>query len=252
MLFRDWILSLLHRSDTRQNSESKIDVSVSIVPNNDLTEKQSTVLFRPLPIFRYRVIGVKPETGRKNKLIICAASMDSAIYISKHKGFSDPFEVTAEDVETVQQANMPTEKQLEYAHDLGIVLPQHATRSNTDDDMELPSVGLMQYLQCLSKQPVEPYTGKFAAIAEILYYANDLQICTFYAYAVTCSLNKRTLQNPLLDQQYRTYETIGNRLSADKKLLQSVRSRPARDYIKPNKNTAAYKAIAFDVSQILY
>lgn len=216
------------------------------------------IIFHPLPITRYKVIGVNPKTGRKNKKDICAGSKESAIYIAKYKGLSDPFEVLEESKEIVQQMNMPTEKQVAYARDLGIVIPLHATRSNisamisrvTDDDMEQPSVGIMQFLQCLSKDPVEPYTGKNAAISQILYYANDLQTCIFYVYAVTCATKNRSLQNPLLDQQFSTYEKIGERLSKDEKLLQSVRRRPAADYIKPSKNTAAYKAVSFEISRL--
>ncbi len=90
---------------------------------------------------RYEVSGINPKTKRKNKRIFDCFSEQDAIDHMLLSGFTEPF--TVEFV----KFDEPTERQLSYANDLGIQIPERASKQDVsalisrvvDDDETLPS-----------------------------------------------------------------------------------------------------------------
>ena len=68
----------------------------------------------------FQVVGKNPDTKRKNKRIIEAKTQEIAYEKAKEKGIVEPFEIT------ILPAPKPTERQLEYAQDLGAPIPKGA------------------------------------------------------------------------------------------------------------------------------
>ena len=119
-----------------------------------------------------------------------------------------------------------------------------------ENDMKNPTMGLVQYLMSLDEIYPNPYIGENAVIEWILHIADARELCTFYAYAVWCGSKSVRLGNLKTHRLAYAFYRMGERLAKDNKLLQSVQRRPVEDYLKTSKNTAAYKAIAFEVSRL--
>ncbi len=71
---------------------------------------------------RYQVVGINPKTNRKNKRVYEEPTESWAILRAKQNGLIEPFEVVA-----IPSAE-PTERQLDYAKDLGITVPEGACK----------------------------------------------------------------------------------------------------------------------------
>lgn len=69
---------------------------------------------------RYQVIGINPKTKRRNKRIYDEQSEDRALKKAEDDGFVAPFEIT------IIPFDPPSERQLSYAKDLGISIPDGA------------------------------------------------------------------------------------------------------------------------------
>lgn len=69
---------------------------------------------------RYQVIGINPKTKRRNKRIYDEQSEDRALKKAEDDGFVTPFEIT------IIPFDPPSERQLSYAKDLGIAIPDGA------------------------------------------------------------------------------------------------------------------------------
>lgn len=90
---------------------------------------------------RYEVSGINPKTKRKNKRIFDCFSEQDAIEHMLLSGFTEPFTVK------FVKFDEPTERQLSYAKDLGIQIPEGACKQDVsalisrvvDDDEALPS-----------------------------------------------------------------------------------------------------------------
>lgn len=84
----------------------------------------------------YQVIGINPKTGRKNKRVYKEFREEYAIKRAEIEGFVAPFEVH------LLKSESPSERQLEYAKELGITIPEGVCRLDvsalisrvTDDD----------------------------------------------------------------------------------------------------------------------
>lgn len=69
---------------------------------------------------RYQVVGINPKTGRKNKRIYEEMKEEYAIKRAEIDGFAAPFEVN------LLPSREPSERQLAYAKDLCIAIPEGA------------------------------------------------------------------------------------------------------------------------------
>ena len=145
----------------------------------------------------------------------------------------------------------PTEKQLNYATDLGIEVVSGMTKSDlsaviarvVDEDFENPSIGLLKYAQENGEAP-SPYLGLADAVAIAKWHLKDPELCAFYLYCAYCSQLRMPIDNlndSDLSEKIRAY---GIEMSEDQKVVNSIRNRPSKDSVRPNKKTAAYAAAA--------
>ena len=88
----------------------------------------------------YQVVGINPKTGRKNKRVYKEFQEKHAIKRAEIEGLVAPFEVH------LLKSEAPSERQIEYAGNLGITIPDGACRldvsaliSRVTDDDECPA-----------------------------------------------------------------------------------------------------------------
>lgn len=93
---------------------------------------------------RFRVVGVNPETGRRNTRRFEARNEDAARAAAVSDGLAEPLEIEVEPMDE------PSERQVAYALDLEATLPEGACKEDvsaiisriTDEDEDAPDPGL--------------------------------------------------------------------------------------------------------------
>lgn len=141
----------------------------------------------------------------------------------------------------------PTQKQLNYAAKLGIVVYPHMSKSDLsavitkveDNDMIVPDIGLLQFAQENGESP-SPYLGLNNALHIATYHLNDKEICSFYLYCLYCSGLGKAIENLNSSELKEKFVSLGAELSQDAKAVDAIRNRPSSDFAKPNKRTTAY------------
>jgi hypothetical protein len=194
---------------------------------------------------RFRVIGKNTATGRQNTKIIEAKDETAAVAQAEAGGLAGPFTIT---VESTQE---PTDRQVDYALDLGASLPFGACSEDvsaiisriTDDDEEGPleafaefahAIGV-RFSRCIGKQAL--YYATFSG-------AGERDKTALYVYAVHVSLTGGEIGNLLISPLRDTFYEFADAALSDAALMKSINGRSGIDLTAPNKNTAAYKAAA--------
>ena len=122
---------------------------------------------------KYQVYGMNPSTGRKNKRVYEAFTEEEATEKAKEVGLVEPFEIL------VIASREPTERQLSYALDLGLSVPDDACFYDvsamisraTDDDLEMAD-GYLLKLANRRHVKVSRYIGK-KALKELMRVVAD-------------------------------------------------------------------------------
>lgn len=169
-------------------------------------------------------------------------------------GTSEPDEepdLTPLPIEVVYfKKDKPSQKQLEYARDLGInVLDSHyfvdvsqMISRYEDRDYKKPPLALAQYALSIGAE-ITPYVGANAIIGRIQHKLSKHERIAFYAYAVYCSALCKELGNFKDSPYHDKFIEFGFEKSEDERFLKSIEGRPNSDYYKPNRNTVAYAAV---------
>ena len=145
----------------------------------------------------------------------------------------------------------PTEKQVKYAEDLGIVLPDGVSKSDVscmidrvkgEDVAESPSRELAQLaggLGCV----FSPYISREGLLRTIVYHVKDRERAALYAYAVKQAEAGAALGNMLADPECARFYAFADAIADNPAVVKSINEREPSDYERPNRGTNAYKAV---------
>lgn len=165
----------------------------------------------------------------------------------------------------------PTEKQLAYAADLGITLPEGVGKADVSailsrvEDGE-PDISSEKFLGPKERQyEIIPLPGPdvdFAAFAqqsglefsryiggsdlldEVVCSLNNEEKAAFYAYCVVCQETNSPIKNMLEHPRLNDFYTYAKLVVKDESLLASLNRIRPYEYLKPHRGTKAYKAAA--------
>jgi len=146
----------------------------------------------------------------------------------------------------------PTEKQLSYLKDLGVLIPDGITkddasymisRATGDDDMESPGPELVSLAVGLGIR-FSAFIGATGLLRQIVRQTGERDRAALFGYAVRQSLRGSDLGNMLDDPAVGSFYSFADQVIADPALLRSLNGREPADYIHPYKGTAIYKAAA--------
>lgn len=213
---------------------------------------------------RYRVHGIKAETGRKNTRYYDAKTEDEALQMAKANGLIDPFEIV------LVPHDAPTERQISYLQSWNAPLPEGATkhdvstilsrledsdivvsRKRVSDDLEVryifcvpgPSEGLAVFADNHGLR-FSKYIGRSALINQIVNEFSIRDKAAFYSYCVLCDKNSSEIGN-LDDSKHkeRLYQ-LADIVANDSALTKSLTERHFTDYLQPHKGTKIYKSVS--------
>lgn len=192
---------------------------------------------------RFRVVGKNVTTGRKNTKIIEAKDDKTAIAQAEACGLIGPFTIT------VEQMQEPTERQVDYALDLGASLPSGACFEDisaiisriVDDDEEGPLEAFGEFAHAIGIK-FSRFIGKRALYNITFNEATERDRAALYAYAVYVSLVGGKLGNLLISPLRDVFYQFADVALSDTALMKSLNGRSGADLTAPNKNTIAYKA----------
>ena len=165
----------------------------------------------------------------------------------------------------------PTEKQLEYAADLGITLPEGVGKADVsailsrveegelDESSEKrlgpnerqyeiiplpgPDVDFAAFAQ-QSGFEFSRYIGGDALLDEVVCSLNNEEKAAFYAYCVVCQETNSPIKNMLEHPRLNDFYTYAKLAVNDESLLASLNRIRPHEYLKPHRGTKAYKAAA--------
>lgn len=195
------------------------------------------------------------KTGRKNlyKKTIYAQTKDDAIaQIIDIQFIDDP------KIEIIYFP-MPTERQINYATDLGAIIPPNATRedvsaiisrftgalgdSHYDPPQESPSEEFALFAQKMGIR-FSKFIGEDDLFNAVVHGLEKRDKIAFYAYCVLKSRHNINVSTspeyPDLTKCYKFADTV----LSSKAILSSINDRTPDDYKNPHKGTTIYKAVA--------
>ena len=147
----------------------------------------------------------------------------------------------------------PTDRQLEYLHDLGVFVPDGITkqdascmisRATGEDSEEGPTAEIVALAFALGVE-FSAFAGASGLLSSIIYQADDRQKAALFAYGVKQNATGRKFGNMVEDPDVDTFYLFSDLVIADAALLRSLKGRDACDYERPHHGTAIYKS-AFD------
>lgn len=146
----------------------------------------------------------------------------------------------------------PTEKQLAYLKDLGVLVPSGVTkqdascmisRATGEDSEEGPSADLVALAIAFGVK-----FSAFIGAENLLYYVvnstSGKDRAALYAYAVQQSLAGLSFGNMLTDPACDRFYAFADVVAADTSLVKSLDGREPSDFLKPQRGTKIYKAAA--------
>ena len=143
----------------------------------------------------------------------------------------------------------PTAKQLNYLHDLRILVPVGISKYDasalisraTDGDFECPTPDMVATADGLGVE-YSAFIGKDAMFEHIVYSCGHEKRAALYAYCVDCSLKNMQISNMFSSPRLKIYFDFAVIVKNDNGLLKSLSERLPSDFQQPNKNTNIYKA----------
>ncbi len=147
----------------------------------------------------------------------------------------------------------PTERQLNYLHDLGVFVPDGITKADAscmisratgEDSKEGPTVEIVALAFALGVE-FSAFIGASGLFSSIIYQADDRQRAALFAYSVKQNSKGRKFGNMVEDPDVDLFYAFSDLVIADAALLRSLKGRDVYDYKRPHHGTAIYKA-AFD------
>lgn len=193
----------------------------------------------------FMVTGKDAQTGKRKFKKLSAVSQEAAEAAAAAAGVVGPYSI-----ELVQHTP-PSERQLAYAADLGLSIPDGSVSEdvsalisreemNGDED---PDRGLVAYAQacgvCFSH-----FAGARGLLRTMIAQLGARDRAVLFAYAVQIGEAGGKFQDPRTAPQYSGFLKFADMVEADPKLLKLLEARDVYDYEKPNRGTKPYKAAA--------
>lgn len=198
---------------------------------------------------KYQVIGIG-KRGRKKTMLYCCRDEQQAAEKAIRDEIMAPLDIK------VIEPEPPTERQLTYAKDLGIVISaadmENITKEDIscmisraigDDSAESPTPALMAMALEQNWQG-SAYIGHKRLWHYIVKTADDKTLAALYIYAVQQYQNRQLIGNMYIEDKLELFYQFAEYAIADPSVLKSIKGREPDDFIEPSKNTIAYKAAA--------
>lgn len=182
----------------------------------------------------YSVEGKGRDTGRKRKRIYSAANELEV------KRFAEEDGTLVESISELPP-EPPTERQLEYARDLGINVPSDATKATISDlismkvEKDKPSTARHRAFAEQHGVDVTEYVGKKALFdrihASLSAPGREKELLAWFAFRVYRELTHGAEDAPIDDPANPVFISIADELLFDEKIIKSVRRYRGRDLI---------------------
>lgn len=153
----------------------------------------------------------------------------------------------------------PTERQLEFLHDLGVFIPEGVTKDDAScmisrateeyDSLEGPSSELVDLAAGLKTQ-FSAFIGDRGLFRSVIRQASDRDRAALYAYGVRQDMHGRPFGNMLADPELNHFYSFADTVVTDPALLKSLKGRDPEDFKKPHRGTTIYKATAAHLAEI--
>ena len=194
---------------------------------------------------RFRVVGVNPETGRRNTRRFEARNEEAARAAAVSDGLADPLEIVVEPMDE------PSERQVAYALDLEATLPEGACKEDvsaiisriTDEDEDAPDPGLSLWAH-ESGVRFSRFIGARALLGCMMFQMAGVGKATLYAYAVYLQENGGRFSDPRKLPAFPVLLRCAEQVAGDPALMKSLGDRDSSDLFGPNRGTKIYKATA--------
>lgn len=192
---------------------------------------------------KYRVL-CTDEEGKRRSRELMGLDAQEAIEKVAATGYLPPYK--AKPIEYF----LPSEKQLDYLKDIGVVIPDGITnvdascmisRATGEDSLEGPPPSLVALAVGL-KTYFSAFVGADGLLRDIIDQASDRNRAALYAYGVRQSMRGASFENMLEDPDLAVFYGFADQVTNDAPLLRSLKGRDPGDYKKPNCGTAIYKA----------
>lgn len=207
----------------------------------------------------YEVIGKGKDTGRRRRRIYRSSSESGARKLAEEDGTI---------VEKINELppDPPTERQLDYARDLGIFVPPNATKNDVSDlisikvDNDKPSTARHRsFARLYGLKPTE-YIGKKQLFDQIKYVLDkpgrEKELASWFVYRVYRGLVKGADDAPIKGPNDTILQIIGEKFALEQSVINSIRRYQGREiiwfgeftapsgrvYSGGSKRTIAYKA----------
>lgn len=185
-------------------------------------------------MMQYEIKGKGKDTGRKRKRVYIAKNEQSAIQLAEADG------IIIDEIKELPP-DPPTERQLDYAKDLGIAIPPDATKDDVSNLISIKvnkdKLATERYIGFARRYGIDPsrYVGKKALFdqiqAALIIPGKEKDLTSWFIFRVY-----RELVNGADDAQIKNpddpiIQEIANQLESDEKFIKSVRRYEGRDLI---------------------
>lgn len=171
----------------------------------------------------YSVAGKHKDTGRKRTINISAISLEQCKEKAADEGILEPYEITE------YPPSLPSERQLAYAKDLGIKIPENATfkdisalldRKQQVDNLD-PQQGLIDYANAREFE-FSKYIGKKALYNLIFYKLSGKDKIAFFIFCVYRWLSDDRESNLDTHKYKDKFYELADKLTNDDKFVKSM------------------------------
>lgn len=154
-------------------------------------------------------------------------------------------------------AEPPTDKQLKYIHDYNVIIPDDISKEDASAIINRVAYGhtmqasesfakLADTLGCLFSR----YIDGESLVTNIAYRASDRERIAFYAYCIVSFEKKVNVITSDDFPELPIYYKFADNVIDDERFMKSLEKRWPEDYLKPNRNTITYKAVADYFKQV--
>lgn len=190
----------------------------------------------------YRVIGID-EDGKSKLRLRTGVNEQQAIRKAESAGLHAPFKVA------ISEYDPPTERQLSYLKNLGVVIPDFITKDDAscmisrvvDNDMKNPNPKIVELALALNTN-FSAFIGARELFFSIIAQASDRDRAALYAYGVHQNIKRTDWTNMMNDPDLDKFYSFADFINTDSSLLKSLKGREPSDFMHPHKGTKIYKA----------
>lgn len=188
-------------SSKKAGSSKPVTIFTEISSFNDCNTFSTPNISNQLRFHRYKVKGKNPTTNRMKTCVVVAQSGTPENEITEKSGFLAPYTVSL-DLESLTE-RPPSQKQLDYAKDLGISIPLDCSfadlsclisKFTNEDTNDLISNELMTFA-ALHGVCISPYAGSLSGICTTMNSLEYHDFLAFLAYLIYCVVSSQPVGN---------------------------------------------------------